>query len=180
MYSYGTSPRKYYPNENDNNFRTREVKRKKVKKQITNTNINTKKVNEAIRQKEKAAKKSLNIKIFVFIVLFASGALLSLYNDSIIDKKFIAINDSKEKITKYEKENSQMELNLQNNLSLTNIEKAAKERLGMQKISKDNTVYVDLERNDYIEPVIVNRVTTEEKNLIEKISDILNRIFESE
>ena len=53
-----------------------------------------------------------------------------------------------------EKENEQLKVNIENSVNLNNIEQAAKEKLGMQKLTNKQAVYVSLPKKDYIESVI--------------------------
>ena len=49
------------------------------------------------------------------------------------------------------------------NINLSNIEKQAKEKLGMQKLTNKQTVYVNLPKKDYIEST-TDKVSIEKKN----------------
>ena len=56
-------------------------------------------------------------------------------------------------------------------MNLSNIEKVAKEELGMQKLSSKQTVYVTLPKKDYVESASEKVIIKEEKNWWEKIAD---------
>ena len=43
---------------------------------------------------------------------------------------------------KIQKENEQLKVNIENSLNLNNVEKIAKEKLGMQKLTNKKTLYV--------------------------------------
>lgn len=118
-------------------------------------------------------KKNDNIKLFVGIVLLFIFAFLILYRESILDSKVKNINKVKEEIKKIEKENSQIELGFQSKVSLNNIEKQAETRLGMKKQSKDNTVYIKLDVEDFIDPVVITKIEEEDNSFLKKISDFL-------
>ena len=93
-----------------------------------------------------------------------------------INEKFNEVQDLKEQLASLEKENQQLEVTIQNSLNLNNIEKQAKEKLGMQKLTNKQTVYITLPKKDYIESASEKITIKEEddKNWFEKIID---RIF---
>ena len=71
------------------------------------------------------------------------------------------------------KENEQLEVNIENSLNLNNLEKEAKERLGMQKLTNKQTVYINLPKKEHVEPATEEVIIEEEpswfENLINKI-----------
>jgi len=67
-----------------------------------------------------------------------------------------------------------LEVNIENSLNLSNIEREAKERLGMQKLTSKQTVYISLPKKDYVEPATEEVIIEEEKTLLESI---INKIF---
>ena len=82
----------------------------------------------------------------------------------------------KKELSALQKENEQLEVNIENSLNLNNIEKQAKEKLGMQKLTNKQTVYVTLPKKDYVEPATEEVVKETEKNWFEKFVDkIFNR-----
>ena len=87
------------------------------------------------------------------------------------------IQKLKAQITEIQKENDQLEINIQNNINLNNIEQAAKELLGMQKLSSKQTFYISLPKKDFVEPRTEKVIFEEEtsnpvESLIEKIKNI--------
>ena len=54
-------------------------------------------------------------------------------------------------ISQIKKENEQLEVSIQNSLNLSQIETLAKEKLGMQKLTSKQTIYIDLPKKDYVE-----------------------------
>lgn len=185
-YEFGTSPKKVYPEYDDLKIRTRRktTRPKKTNRQNIKTS-NKKKTKPKKRSKAYKRWKILQLsmtKTEKFYVIMLVGILLALafvfiVRESEIDKKFMASQDKRNSIEQIEKENSQIELSFQNSLSLTNIEKQARERLGMEKQSPKNTVYVNFDSEDFVESVVVNRVQNEEKSFIQKIIDKLSSIF---
>ena len=76
-----------------------------------------------------------------------------------------------------EKENSQIAVNIQNNLNLNNIENIATSTLGMQKLSSKQTVYINLDTKDYTE-ISQKSITKESKdNLVKKIISKVQDFF---
>ena len=84
------------------------------------------------------------------------------------------MQDLKKELSSLEKENEQLKVNIENSLNLNTIEKLAKERLGMQKLTNKQTIYVNLPKKDYVESASEEVVIEEQKNWFEKIVD---RIF---
>ncbi len=71
------------------------------------------------------------------------------------------------------KENEQLEVSIQNNLNLGQIEALAKEKLGMQKLTNRQTLYVSLPKRDYVEAASEEVKKEEEKNWFQKMVDSL-------
>ena len=64
-----------------------------------------------------------------------------------------------------------MKVNIQNGLNLNNIEKLAKEKLGMQKLTNKQTIYVSLPKKDYVESASEEVIIEDNKNWFEKLLD---------
>ena len=73
------------------------------------------------------------------------------------------------KLATTQKENEQLQVNIENSLNLSNIEKTAKEKLGMQKLDNSQKIYVNLPKKDYVEPASEEVMIEEEKNWFEKL-----------
>lgn len=160
MYQYETSPRKL------NSEYDTPKKAKKVKK--TKAKLSRK---EMLAKETKIAKKN-----FTFLVLFALICILIiLYRNVKIGESFSEVQAITEEISTLEKENSQITVNIQNSLNLSNIESVASSTLGMQKLSNKQTVYVSLDTKDYVE-VSSDTITEEEegfwKSLWTKFCDL--------
>ena len=169
-YQYGTSPRKLDPDYNKSN------KRRKTKTK----NKRLKVVEELPRQEVKLSKnqKKTQMKLIAMAII-ALGVLLAIsYQNSQISVKFSEIQSQKQELAALQKENEQTEVNIENSLNFSNIEQEAKNRLGMEKLTNKQTVYVTLPKKDYIESASekVNINEEDNKNWFEKIIDaILNR-----
>ena len=160
-YQYTTNPRKLEP----------EYKPNKQKRKL-------KVVEDVPRQKVKISKeerkKQMKITLFVIAIF---GILLTIsYRNSQINEKFTEMQSLKQELSSLQKENEQTKVNIQNGLNLNNIEKLAKEKLGMQKLTNKQTVYVSLPKKDYVESASEEVVIENNKNWFEKIIDkILNK-----
>ena len=106
--------------------------------------------------------------------LLAFAVLLAIsYQNSQITVKFNEMQEQKKKLATMQKENEQLEINIENNLNIKNIEKEAKEKLGMEKLTNKQTVYVTLPKKDYVESATEKVVLKEEKTWLQKIADCL-------
>lgn len=159
-YQYGTSPRKIAP---DYNRRSKKVPKK------GQLNI----VKDLPKQQIKVSKeqRSRQIKMTITVVgLFLLLLTISCRNSQ-IDKQFNQIQDQKKQLAALQKENEQLKVNIENSLNLNNIEKVAKEELGMQKLSNKQTVYVTLPKKDYVESASEKVVIGEEKSWWKEIAE---------
>lgn len=150
-YQYETSPRKVNPI-----YRT-------TKKPKTTTKATTKK------QNKKAISKGLKIKIvfnaiFIFTILFGL-----IYQNAQVSQIFSQIQGLKSQATEIQKENSQIEISIQNELNLSNIEETAKNMLGMKKLTSAQTRYVNLSKRDYVEPSTEEVIIEEDTNIVTKV-----------
>lgn len=165
-YQYETSPRKLKPE-----YEKRPVKKKKP----------VKKVNHEVKKKvdnKKQTKSDFKPKFYLVIkclLMFAILFLIILKNSQ-MNEAFATIQDLKAQMTNIQKENDQLEVNIQNSINLNNIEQAAKEKLGMQKRSAKQTIYINLSKKDYVEPksekVILEEDNSFWSNILEKIKNI--------
>ena len=160
-YEYTTSPRKLDPNVQ----RRKQPKRKplRVVEDLPRQDVKLSK-----EQKRRQMRLTLTV-IGIFVLLLTIS-----YRNSQINEKFTEVQDLKKELSSLEKENEQLKVNIENSLNLNTIEKLAKERLGMQKITNKQTIYVNLPKKDYVESASEEVVIEEQKNWFEKIVD---RIF---
>jgi len=152
-YQYETSPRKLKP-EYDYNKSKKQQSKKSTTKKITQK-----------KQVNKNRKAETVILVAIgFIVLLAIS-----YRNTLINEKFAEIKDLKSNLAAITKENEQLEVNIENSLNLNNLEKEAKERLGMQKLTNKQTVYIGLPKKDYVEPATEEVIIKQEETWIESI-----------
>lgn len=168
-YQYETSPRKlkpeYEPQKNPySKKKTSTLKQKKQEKQETR------------KKKEKKNIKPHVKTVFYILAGFAILFAIS-YRNSLITESFNKKEDLKNQLSSLQKENAQLEINIQSSLNLANIEKSASDMLGMKKIDESQKVYVNLPKKDYVEPASEQVVVTEEKSWFEEIMDKILTIF---
>ena len=159
-YEYSTSPRKLQPEYNP---------RKRGKKN------NLKVVKDLPRQEVKITKEQIKrrknialIVVAIFIVLLTVS-----YRNSQINEKFSQVQKLKKELSSIQKENEQLKVNIENSLNLNNVEKIAKEKLGMQKLTNRQTLYVSLPKRDYVEAATEEVKKEEDKNWFQKMVDSL-------
>lgn len=158
-YQYETSPRKLEPEYEP-------IKNPYSKKKSTTIKKKQEKVQPKRHIKEQ-------IKTVIYIgLIFASFVVIS-YRNSLINESFNENEKLKSNLAAIQKENEQLKVNLENSLNLSNIEKMAEKKLGMQKLDNSQKVYVSLDKQDYVEPASEEVVIEEEKNWIEQLLDKL-------
>ncbi len=154
-YQYDTSPRKLQPEYKPNKNRNKKNNNKSV--QIKKDNKKgTKKANHKLR-----AVKYLTIGFFI---LFAIS-----YRNSVINESFKQKEELKKELSALQKTNEQLQVSIENSLNLNNVEQSAKEKLGMQKPTNSQKVYVSLPKKDYIRPATEEVLVEEEKSWFEKL-----------
>lgn len=164
-YQYGTNPRKLepeyspYKQRSSNKNRKPEVLKTKPKAEIK------------ISRKDKIKTiKRIGLVVAIFIVLLTIS-----YRNSQINENFSQVQKLKKELSSLEKENEQLKVNIDNSVNLNNIEQAAKEKLGMQKLTNKQAVYVSLPKKDYIETSTEEVKIEENKNWFEKILSIFKK-----
>lgn len=163
-YQYGTSPRKIEPDY------SRSTKKVPKKGQL-------KIVKDVPRQQVKVSKEQRKVQFRLTITVAGIFLLLLTIScrNSQIDRQFTQIQEQKKQLAALQKENEQLKVSIENSLNLNNIEKVAKEELGMQKLTSKQTVYVTLPKKDYVESASEKVVIEEEKTWWEELANkILN------
>ncbi len=155
-YQYSTSPRKlepeYIPQKRKQKIRVVEdLPRQKVK----------------VSQAQKKRKRQLTL---IVIAIFALLLTIS-YRNSQINEKFSEMQGLKKELSSLQKENEQLKVSIENSMNYANIEKIAKEKLGMQKLTNKQIMYVALPKKDYVESASEKVVIEEEKNWFENLVD---------
>jgi len=153
-YQYETSPKKLKPEY--------ETKKNPYSKKKTAT-LNKKNKQQNVAKSSPQAKFVLYT-VIGFMILFAIS-----YRNSLINETFTKKEKLKNDLAVIQKENEQLEVNIQNSLNLNNVEKSAKELLGMRKLDNLQKRYVNLPKQDYIEPAGEEIVINQNENWFEKI-----------
>lgn len=162
-YQYETSPRKIEPDYRKS--KKRKKVRIKVLEDLPRQNV---KISKERRQKQRTL--TLTVIALFFLLLTIS------YRNSQINEKFSNVQNLKQELSSLEKENEQLKVGIENSLNLNTIEKLAKEKLGMQKLTNKQTLYVDLPKKDYTEPA-TEKIIKEEKSWFE---EFVGKLFKLE
>lgn len=162
-YQYETSPRKIQPDY--------VPKQKQYSKKSTLSKKTNKPKNKAETVQKNNAKVVLCIGI-VFVVLFAIS-----YRNALIAQEYSGIKSLKSKLSVVEKENEQLEVNIESKTNLRTIEEKASKELGLKKLDDSQTVYVSLDKQDYIESSTEEVKLQEESNWFTNILNKIKNIF---
>lgn len=159
IYQFGTSPRKVEP----------EIKKKNQKGRL-------RVLEDLPRQDIKISKmqRKKQIKATCFVIAMFILLLTISYRNSQINESFSEVQTLKKQLATLEKENEQAKVSIENSLNLSYIEQEAKTKLGMQKLTNKQTVYISLPKKDYVEASTEEVELDEEKNWFE---EILDKIF---
>lgn len=158
-YQYGTSPRKM--DSDYNKKRGHKENKIKIVKELPRQKIHVSK-----EQRMKQFKSTIVVGGLFLLLLTISC------RNSQIDRKFNYIQEQKKELSTLQKENEQLKVGIENSLNLFNIEKVAKEELGMQKLNSKQTMYISLPKKDYVEAAS-EKVVIEEKSWWDMLKDKL-------
>ena len=147
-YQYGTSPRKIDPDYERKGKKTKKNEKIKIVEDLPRQQIKVSK-----QQKKKQFQMTVTV-IGLFLLLLTISC-----RNSQIDKQFNQIQNQKKQLASIQKENEQLKVNIQNSINLSNIEKLAKEELGMEKLTNKQTVYVSLPKKDYVEAPTLQEIS---------------------
>ena len=158
-YQFETSPRKLQPEY--------EPKKKKQVKRNVQKNVELHQNGNPKKQAKRKVK--MEVKMIVWILLgFAIFCVIS-YRNSLINESFNDKEKLKQDLAVIQKENEQLQVSIENSLNLSNIEQAAKDKLGMQKLNNSQKIYVSLPKKDYIEAATEEIIFTEELSWLEQL-----------
>ena len=166
-YEYETSPRKIRPEfERETTYKVPEARKK------TKTQTQKKTAKKAAKADHSIVLKYCAISMCVFTILLAL-----IYSDSKVDEAFSKIQTLKTEMSKLQKENDQLEIGIQNSLNLNNIEQAAKEMLGMQKLTNKQIVYINLRKEDYVLPTTETVIIEDNTTLLTKVVNFIKDVI---
>ena len=115
------------------------------------TTSRTNKAKTVSKNNSKAMLKRINKNIVLFILVSIGLLLLISYRAAVINSCFTEKEKLKKSLSKLEKENAQLQVNIEQQMNVSKIEQEASERLGMKKLDTNQKVYVSLDKKDYIE-----------------------------
>lgn len=162
-YQYETSPRKLEPEYTP-------MKNPYKAKKTTARNI--KKSNNRNKQLKNKQKQVIKYLIVGFVIIFGIC-----YRNSQIDENFAKMQKLKKEVADVEKQNTQLEISIENGLNLNNLEQEAKEKLGMQKLNSKQTIYITLPKSDYIESATEEMIIEEKPSGLKGIINAITNIF---
>ena len=85
------------------------------------------------------------------------------YRYSLINSKFTEKEELKSELSAIQKENAQIQLNIEKSTNINNIEQQAKEKLGMKKLDNNQKIYVNLPKEDHVKSAKDSVETTQEE-----------------
>lgn len=180
-YQYDTNPRKIDYNNPKAKRPVNKSKKKQPVKKTQNIKPKAKVKNDIQKKKEQKAQKKAELRIKISIgfktVLILLAFFLVLFREAQVNELFSKIQKLKSDITATQKVNDQIEIGIQNSINQNNIEQAAKIRLGMQKLTKKQTVYITLPKKDYVEHRTEEVIIEEEKSWIESFIDSIKSLI---
>ena len=159
-YQYETSPRKLKPDYKPT--------QKKYPKKST---AQKKKVATKVKPKAKHNSKLIVYIGAVCVILFAVS-----YQNALVAQRYSELKKLKTNLAAVEKENKQLEVSIESKTNLSAIEEKASQELGLKKLDKSQIVYVNADKQDYVQSSAEVIQMPEEgnwfTNLIEKIKNI--------
>ena len=159
IYQYETSPRKLKP---EYEYIEKEYPKKSTaKKTVTK-----------VKKKRKSNSKAVLYIGIVFVILFAVS-----YRNALIAQKYSEIRTLKTSLSELYKENKQLEVNIESKTNLGAIEEKGAKELGLKKIDDSQIVYVNLDKQDYVEPSDEQVNLSEGQNWLENIISKIKNIF---
>lgn len=172
-YQYETSPRKLQPEYEKN-------KNPYKKKKSTTTTKNNIKSKQNVKNKTNSKRKKktrYNHKPVLYIVIGFAMLFAISYRNSLINESYNRKESIRSKVGSVQKENEQLKVSIENSLNLNSVEKAAAEKLGMQKLDNNQKIYIDLQKKDYVEPASEEVVLNDNMSWFDKIVEKLTQII---
>ena len=162
-YQYETSPRKLQPDYAP--VKKRYPKKSTAKKQSIKTQVKKEEV------------KNLNSKIIVYIAVVFIALFAVSYRNALIAQTYSQVKDLKSELAQVEKENKQIEINIESQTNFSAIEEKAKNELGLKKLDDSQIVYVSLDKQDYVESSAQEVKIEDDSNLFESIINKIKNVF---
>ena len=135
-------------------------------KQVSSDNVN---INEDFSEKKSKTSVKSRLKVVTFIFAAFSILFTVSYQNSLIGESCNKKEQYKKELESLAKTNQQIEVGIENSLNLNNVESVAREKLGMQKLSNEQKIYVNLPKEDYVSPASEQIVVEENENFFVKL-----------
>lgn len=119
--------------------------------------------------KKQKLKMKQKLKIVICLIAGFSALFAISYQNSLISESFNKKEQYKKEMEALSKTNQQLEVSIENSLNMNNIEQAAKDKLGMQKLNNNQKIYVSLPKQDYVAPAAEQIIIEEDSNFFEKL-----------
>ena len=132
------------------------------------------KINNKNNLSNKKERKTKTSTVFMVLCIF-SMALVLVYRYNVINEKNLESQTLSNDLSKIEAALFSSKMEVEQNTDLNQIEAYAKQKLGMQKPDKNQTIYVDTSKAGNL--VKVQNDTTFIQNIMEKISSFFSKIF---
>lgn len=161
-YQYETSPRKLQPEYRP--IQKKYPKRSTAKKKNVKTQVKT-------NTKQNTNSKVILYIGIIFVILFAIS-----WRNAFIAQEYSQLKSLKSELSELEKENKQLEVNIESKTNLGDIAEKAITELGLKKLDDSQIVYVNLDKQDYVESS-TEEVKIEESNWFEKVINKIKDIF---
>ena len=120
-------------------------------------------------------KRKSNILIFSFILTAFAMTMLITYRFNVISEKNLKAQELKDELNSVEAALLNSQIDVEQNTNLDEIEAYAKQKLGMQKPDKNQTVYINT--SDSTAEVEEGESLNFIEKIIEQIKDFINKIF---
>ena len=149
------------------------------KKELERPKTNSKKAKKSSKAKAKAMAKiyaKAKRKTIMYSILAIIAMFAIVYQYANISQTFHEIQKTKAQIANIQKENEQIESEIQSGLNLENVEQKAR-ALGMQKLDASQTRYVSLNKQDYVYSNVSKTENVGNKNIFAKIIDGIKGLF---
>ena len=164
-YQYGTSPRKIEPEYNPNRKKTKRESKKQREARLQRELEEKRQKNAQLKLEKRRHHKNIALIIGMFLLLLTIS-----YRNSLITERFKEIQNTKQELASVQKTNEQTEVAIESSLNLKNVEKAAKKKLGMQKLENSQKVYITLPKEDYTESASQEITKEDNANWIQNIT----------
>ena len=162
-YQYETSPRKLQPEYTP-------IKKKYPRK-------STAKKNNIRENTKKQQTQNINTKVILYIAAIFVILVAVSYRNALIAQTYSEVKDLKAQLSEVEKENKQLEVNIESKTNLGAIEEKAEKELGLKKLQDSQIVYVSLDKQDYVESSEEEVKLEEDTNWFEDIIQKIKNIF---